>query len=238
MNFITKFLEKLSVAESLTVLFSFGVGVSLIFKAGFYNTLGVDWYLNNLSAQQIFLSAVGVVVCVLLGAGFGLVNRLVPKRYWQVPLILLVLFSIGIMGVKIAGIQELQVESTVFLTSLAIGVTLSELNRGVVNENGILLSELNWEERTFLEKISGPLMAVILIILFIYMIYSSGKDKATYLLDDKYKKTYVKIKSDNERWILVEMNGDKVFLMSKESSPRFKIIEYKEIEYFKNNLGF
>lgn len=233
MNFIIKFLEKLSVAEGLTVLFIFGVGVSLIFKAGFYNTLGVDWYLNNLTAQQIFLSAVGIVVCTLLGAGFGLINRFVPKRYWQVPVVLLLFFSVGVAGVKVVGIQEFQVEATVFFTSLAIGITLSELNRGVVNENGVLLSELNWEERTFLEKISGPLTTVVLIFFFIYMIYSSGIDKATYLLEDKYKKTYVKTKSDNERWILIEMNGDKVFLMSKESSPKFKIIEYKEIEFFK-----
>lgn len=233
MNFIIKFLKKISVAEGLTVLFIFGVGVSLIFKAGFYNTLGVDWYLNNLTAQQIFLSAIGIVVCALLGAGFGLVNRFIPKRYWQVPIVLFLIFVLGSMIVKILEIQEFQVEATVFFTSIVIGVALSEINRNVVNENGVLLSELNWEELTFLEKISHPLMVVIFICLFIYMIYGSGKDKATYLLDDKYKKTYVKTKSDNERWILIEMNGDKVFLMSKESSPKFKIIEYKEIEFFK-----
>ena len=233
MNFIIKFLEKLSVAEGLTVLFIFGVGVSLIFKAGFYNTLGVEWYLNNLTAQQIFLSAVGIVVCALLGAGLGLINRFVPKRYWEVPFILLVILLLGSIGVKFAEIQEFQVEATVFFTSLVIGVTLSEVNRSVVNENGVLLSELNWEERTYFEKISGPLIIVIFILFFIYMIYSSGNDKASYLLDDKYKKTYVKTKSDNEQWILIEMNGDKVFLMSKESSPKFKIIEYKEIEFFK-----
>lgn len=233
MIFLIKFLEKISIAEGLTVLFIFGVGVSLIFKAGFYNTLGVDWYLNNLTAQQIFLSAVGIVVCALLGAGFGLVNRFIPKRYWQVPIVLFLIFVLGSMIVKFLEIQEFQVEATVFFTSLVIGVALSEINRDVVNENGVLLSELNWEELTFLEKISGPLIVVICICLFIYMIYDSGKDKATYLLDDKYKKTYVKTKSDNQQWILVEMNGDKVFLMSKESSPKFKIIEYKEIEFFK-----
>lgn len=233
MQLTKDFLNKLNLAEVLTVLFIFGVGISLIFKAGFYNTLGVDWYLNNLTAQQIFLSAVGIVVCALLGAGLGLINRFVPKRYWEVPFILLVLFFIGAIGIKIAEIQEFQVEATVFLTSLVIGVALSEINRDVVNKDAVLLSELKWEERTFFEKISGSIIIVVFIFYFIYMIYDSGKDKANYLLDDKYEKTYVKIKSDKERWILVEMNGDKVFLMSKESIPKFKIIEYKEIEFFK-----
>ena len=60
--------------------------------------------------------------------------------------------------------------------------------------------------------------------------YFYGKREAEILLSGKHNLNMVSLGDEREKWLLLEMNGDKALLVSKSNFKKFKLIEYKEIK--------
>lgn len=68
---LKELIKKISIAEFLTILFIFSVGISLIYKYGFYSELGISWYLTTASPQELLISSISYICACLIGIGLG-----------------------------------------------------------------------------------------------------------------------------------------------------------------------
>ncbi|UBQ39388.1 hypothetical protein LCH18_08485 [Acinetobacter johnsonii] len=229
MQLTKDFLNKLSLAEILTVLFFVSVGISMFYKYGFYSELGIGWYIDNLAPQQLFISSLGLVGSSFIGAGVG---------YF--------------LGTKLS-----QKQSGILLFTIVLSVTTFQMTTGYFSSNYDLISKLYLmlmntiivmelvndkqvkkskllnipvkKEGAF-DKIIRFILPALFIVGLVGMPYAIGVDSANAILKNKSKLNKVTLKDKTNNWLLIEINGDKVLLKQNSKKPIYKIIEYKEIE--------
>lgn len=227
-----KILEKLSGAEILSITFIACVGISLLYKYGFYSELGITWFSKTLSPQALLISSIGYIIFSLVGILMGVLAIHYADKYIEpvMMVMIVVLLVAGFLTNYYFG--ELKNEFAIMLYFFISSLYLTKGNKGVVNAKGKPLDEVEWHDRTFFEKIIPSILMMVLPLVPLYFIYDQGRQDAQNLLNPSSKTNFVKLKNDKKFWILIEMNGDKVLIMNNAKNREFKIVEYKEIESY------
>lgn len=231
-----KILEKLSGAEILSITFIACVGISLLYKYGFYSELGITWFSKTLSPQVLLISSISYVVFSLVGILMGVLAIHYADKYIEPVMVgmFVVLLVAGFLP-NYYLLGELKNECAIMVYFAISSLYLTKGNKGVVNAEGKPLDEVEWHDRTFFEKITPSIFVIFLAILPLYFIYDQGRKDAQNILNKSSKINFVKLKNDKEFWTLIEMNGDKILIMKDGGNREFKIVEYKEIESIKVN---
>ncbi|ONN50970.1 hypothetical protein AC056_06090 [Acinetobacter genomosp. 33YU] len=235
MNLIIEYLKRASFIEILTILFFLSVGVSLTFKIGFYNALGVGWYIQNLTPQILFISSFKIILIFLggifIGCTFGLK---LSERTAS-----LIFFSLFALYLSFNGIFQ-HLFSISFEISDYFGVVLFLFYL----LTSMFLASLVFKNRQYNDPLFvGPLIPIkredvifdnvfkIVIILLIFCLpYVSGSDAGRLVKDNKVNSVVV-IKNDSRKWHLIDMSGDKVLLKEINTKENvFKVLEYKDID--------
>jgi len=231
---INDFLKRVSVAEILTLVFILSVGISLLYKYALYEELGIGWYIYSLSPQQIFLSSMSFTFFCLLGVIFGAVIP-VFREHWFAIFIILMLIMIGLFFANALNLTNITNKLGVLLISAIIFMGIIKMHFFSTSKDGEFLREIPVEKLNFWDKNLPIIFSLTMTLVFLAMIYVQGTRVAKYILEKPYSQSIVKLKDKSDKWILIEMNGDKVLLMKYGVKREFKIIEYKEIESFKVN---
>lgn len=232
---LKKFFKKISIAESMTMLFIFSIGISLLYKYGFYSTLGIDWYLYNLSPQQLIISSIGVIFFFILGGVIGLSTSIFKKENWLVSLILVMSVFIIFGAVIILkdyqrilwgiDLNKFEYYISILMYTMVIGIFFISFNNLEQPDDQNKFEEI-------LEKISPTIFFILASIFLVYVVYSKGVDEARAIILDDESKKIVKLKDDSKTWGLIEVNGDKVLIILNEKPYKYKLVEYKDIEFY------
>lgn len=235
-NYNLQKLLSLGVLEIATIAFFISVGISLIYKNGFYSKLGIDWYLNNLSPQYIFISSLGLVVPIFLSIFLGVFLSIKYKKFMNSigGQSLYLIFAIGgfvaiKLGLHIPFIAIILM-FIVFITTLMIE-SIQALS-DTFTLSGI---EVNHNKITIFMKSFMLICLVFSILAICYSPYLYGQAEATEIISKKTRLNLVELHSDKHNWLLLEMNGDKVLLVNSIDLQSFKIVEYKDIKEIKVN---
>lgn len=232
MNSAIEFLKnKLSIAEALTLIFIFSVGLSLVYKLGFYSELGVSWYINTLSPQLIVLSSFKLVFFSLIGILFGITAAFLSRKYFEPVLGVFLVFFILFGITTFFNIDLLKRDIYILVNFMFCFLTVTKINFFAYTTSGVQVSDVPWEQRSLSDKVLPSLVTVFSIFFLTWLMYSEGKNAAKDILRYKYDQTIVQIKDSKVKWILIEMNGDKALIKSTSIYPyTFKIVEYKDLE--------
>ncbi|MCU4539612.1 hypothetical protein KTJ16_00260 [Acinetobacter bereziniae] len=228
---IKEYLKKISLVELLSLSFFIAVGFSLMFKYAFYSTLNIPWYLNSLTPQYLFISVLlylfPVVTGIFSGIYFG--NKFNIK--W-VKIITTIILSIVLF---IFGLTDFWKTKLFFfvLTSLncftimafATALPLKSINKIIISST--VRNEINTKNKFFMILLN--IFMLFAIGSLSSMPYLMGKYEGKYLLSNKNEYNLVVLK-DKTLWRMVEMNNEKVLLISNNKFNSFTIIEYKEIK--------
>ncbi|MDM1758124.1 hypothetical protein HX127_11180 [Acinetobacter sp. 256-1] len=224
-NYLFKKLHNLSGFESISIIFFISVGISLIYKYGYYSTLGIDWYINILTPQYLFMSSFMFLVFIFLGIAIGILLGLKGTEFFnslwgQALSILLTLFIFLIykIGVEV-DFRVIVSFFSMIMVFLCIDAYQTTSN---IHNNDSLLYKYVKVMRAFL--LVFPLFSILC------SPYFFGKKEAEILLSGKHNLNIVSLNSDPKKWLLLEMNGDKALLVNKSNFTNFKLIEYKDIK--------
>lgn len=235
MGFIKNILKKISIAESMTILFIFSIGISLLYKYGFYSTLGIDWYLYNLSPQELIISSIGIIFFFILGGVIGASKLFFKEEDWFIYLILLISF-ICIFGFSIIlkNYQStlLGVDLNKFSYYMKISMYTMLLSLFCIKLNQIDQPDNQGKFNEIVSKISPIIFFLAMFYFLIAVVYLKGVDDANLITSNHTSKKSVKLKDDSKTWVLVEISGDKVLIFSNDKSHKYKIVEYKDIEFY------
>ncbi len=227
MTLISEITKKISVAELLTILFILSVGISLLYKYGFYEALGISWYIFTLSPQQLFLSSINLIFFSILGIIMGFFNSLYNEKYWEVSLV-------GFIAITVIAFLSTLVNFPLLSRGLYILTTSATLVMSAINffiYSRKTAKENIHENYSFIKKAGYPIMSIIIIAALLGVVYYEGGQEADRYSLLSFSKSIVKLKDKTEGWVLIEMNGDKVLLMKQLEGKRvFKIVEYKEVD--------
>lgn len=239
---INDFLKRVSVAEILTIIFIFSVGISLIYKAGFYAELRIGWYLYTLSPQQLFLTSIKLVLFSMLGVALGVLMAFFIEKHTESIFIIFYLIFIGVVFGSFIGLRPLISGLYILLVSAILVMALIEINLKVtveksqkhslyIPDKGSLLHKVG----SLLHKVGRPIFSILLVIVLLWLVYFEGTKEANRISFVDTPKSIVDLKNNTDKWILIEMNGDKALIMRDSKKEEFKIVEYKEIESIKVN---
>ena len=89
-----KLFEKLSIAETLSILFIVSVGLSMLYKYGFYTELGIGWFTKTLSPQELLISSINYVLSSLVGIVLGVLSIHYADKYFEVVMTVMVVISL------------------------------------------------------------------------------------------------------------------------------------------------
>lgn len=234
MTLINDFLKRISIAEILTVIFIFSVGISLLYKYGFYEELGISWYIFTLSPQQLFLSSISLILFSTLGIILGVLNSFYNEKYWEITFLIFSLIMFLFVINSTLGFTALN--SGMYLFVVSATLTMSALNITFFSKKSKDgSSEPLDSSKSFFNKSIPPLFSIILVVGLFVFIYFEGKYAAERISFTESSQSIVNLKNNHDKWILIEMNGDKVLMMKDNGKKEFKIVEYKEIESFEVN---
>lgn len=241
MNLLVEFLKKANLLEVLTILFFISVGISLTYKIGFYNEIGAEWYIQNLSPQQLFISSFRVSFASILGIiigcylGFKLKYKTVEKiTAFALILYLTAKFFMSSTAYGYRLVTNLDI-ALLILNALSVMfmITIERENKIYNNSNFIGPLKVNSNTTT---KFDSFLKFLFLLIL-LYAPYAIGKDKGMQVNKNEYDNSYVNIKNDPNNWLLIDMNGDKVLVRKVSKSEKiFKLVEYKEVQKITSHI--
>lgn len=242
-------IKKISFAECMTLLFIFSVGLSLIYKYGFYSELGIGWYLTTASPQELLISSISYICACLIGIGLG---YLAVKGFEEFIIAIMVAINIIFILIFISqtfagGMLTGELSLTLYFTICMIYITKSpnRFEKGVlVNFDGEDLSKS--KKLKFIDRLDMILMPFFSIFMFVFpfiILFIQGGMDAKALtaanqkknvagINSQLKVNYVQLKDDNNKWFLIEMRGDKVLIKKDSISPIFKIVEYKDIDIY------
>ena len=235
MNLILEYLKKASFVEILTILFFLSVGVSLTFKIGFYNALGVGWYIQNLTPQILFISSIKIIFIFLVGIFIG---STIGIKFNE-RMVTTLTFSIIALYLSFRGLIEpffdIQIEFSdyfgvvLFLFYLSTSMFLVSLEfKNRKYNDPLFVGPLNRMSRQAL-MLDNAFKYVLIFSLF-FLPYVSGGD-AGRLVKNNNKNSEVVVKNDSRKWHFVDMSGDKVLLkMINPKDDVFKVVEYKDID--------
>lgn len=232
---INDFLKRVSVAEILTIIFIFSVGISLIYKAGFYAELGIGWYLYTLSPQQLFLTSIKLVLFSMLGVALGVLMAFFIEKHTESIFIIFYLIFIGVVFGSFIGLRPLISGLYILLVSAILVMALIEINLKLTVEKSQKHSLYIPDKGSLLHKVGRPIFSILLVIVLLWLVYLEGTKEANRISFVDTPKSIVDLKNNTDKWILIEMNGDKALIMRDSKKEEFKIVEYKEIESIKVN---
>lgn len=235
-NFNLKKLLSLGILEVTTTAFFISVGISLIYKSGFYSKLGIDWYLSNLSPQYIFISSLGLVAPVFLSIFLGVFLSIKYRK---------ILNSIGgqslcfifTFGWLIALKLDFPIPFIAIISAFIIFLTTLMIESAQILSSRFALEDIGVKQnKDILVMKSYMLFCLIYSVSSIfYAPYLYGQAEASEIISKKSKLNQVELSSDNRGWLLLEMNGDKALLINSANLQSFKIVEYKDIKEIKVN---
>lgn len=219
--------------ELTSILVVICVGLSFIYKVGFYNGLGVGWYINTGSAFTIFVSSISVIFWGVSGLILGYLTFLGIKEIQNTRL--RTIFPL-ILNVTVATILVIMIismnfsDSTVWfvkfnLTGLMITLVLYNIFITIISTN----HEMNIigvvNEKRFI--VSGTF----LLLLYAFLAWGFGQTQAKNVLEYREEiLNKVSLDQSKDNWYLVDYTGDKVLLLKEGSGMIFKVVEYKDLK--------
>lgn len=235
MNLIVTFLKKANLLEILTILFFISVGISLTYKIGFYSTIGADWYIQNLSPQQLFISSFRVSLASLLGVilgcylGFKLKYKTVEKiTFFSLIFYMAARIYISSTSYGHSVVIDFDI-ALLILNALTVMfmITIERENKQYNNFNFIGPLNVNLITTTKIDSF----FKFLFLMFFLFAPYAIGIDKGNLVNKNESNYSYVKIKNDSSCWLLIDLNGDKVLIKKVSKNEQiFKLVEYKEIQ--------
>ncbi|ENX36318.1 hypothetical protein F889_00480 [Acinetobacter colistiniresistens] len=236
MNLILEYIKKASFIEILTVLFFLSVGVSLAFKIGFYNALGVGWYIQNLTPQLLFISSLKIIFISFGGVGAGYIIGLKFSEKFVSTLAMAVVTCYSVFVGLIEPNFDIKIQFSdyfglilfLYYTTTSMYVVSLELkNRRYNNTLFVGPRRPITREEFFLDNV----FKCILVLSFFFLPFATGSDAGKLVKKNKYENNEVVVKGSPKKWYLVDISGDKVLLKEKNiQDDVFKMVEYKEIE--------
>lgn len=223
-NYLLKKLNNLSGFEVISITFFISVGISLIYKYGYYSTLGIDWYINILTPQYLFMSSFMLLAFIFLGMLIGVVLGLKCRDFIS-SILGQAIFVLLLLGLFFAHILDREIDfklMVTFLSAIMVFTVIDAYKTTPIQHNGSQLYKFI--------NIIRILLIDLPIIFILFAPYYYGKKEAEILLSGKHNLNIVSLDSDPKKWLLLEMNGDKALLVNKSNFKNFKLIEYKDIK--------
>ena len=233
---INNFFKRVSIAELLTILFSVSVGISLLYKMGFYNSLGINWYIHNLTPQQLFISSIKLVSISLIGILVGLwLGTKISERQSNLIFIVstAIIFFITFVGKKIIAVNLYFIIMDwllMFTLNFIVAMFLINSRALITSKDKSILVNVEPKKINNFDRFERYSVVLMFILGVTSMPYASGSDAGKKVLNNQANLNSVILKDKSSNWLLVEMSGDKVLLKKNTKEAVFKIIEYKEIE--------
>lgn len=223
-NYLLKKLNNLSGFEVVSITFFISVGISLIYKYGYYSTLGIDWYINILTPQYLFMSSFMLLAFIFLGILIGMVLGLKCRDFIR-GILGQAIFVLLLLGMFFAHILDMEIDfklTVTFLSVIMVFTVIDAYKTTPIQHNGSQLYKFI--------NILRILLIGLPVIFILFAPYYYGKKEAEILLSGKHNLNIVSLDSDPKKWLLLEMNGDKALLVNKSNFKNFKLIEYKDIK--------
>ncbi|MEB6638504.1 hypothetical protein KWD59_05855 [Acinetobacter baumannii] len=235
-------------------LFSFiGLCYCLFYKYHFYNTLGIPWFITNLSPQFIFFASLKLIIFasiyLILGSLVGYWFSIFAHkriRAGSSPLILVSVFAYFIIFLFFQHrlpeyVLYLKISDFLFsYLCVNFGVYLGAFYHQLTLKNDVINDDILIYKRTIqgifikYKKETIYISSLFLLILFIMQPMYFGKSEALKIIS--YKEIYLSkalLKDSIKDWYLIESMGDKVLLIDKKNN--IKIVEYKELDFIQTN---
>lgn len=242
-----------SLLELLSILSFLGLCYCLFYKYHFYNTLGIPWFITNLSPQYVFFASLKLIIFATILLTIGYVMGFFISKYsfkvvrvGSAPLILISIIAYFILFLIFQNSlpeyiftiksSELLVSYLFLNTGVFLGAFYQQVttNEDIVNEDILLYSGTIQMQFIKYKKEVIYASSFFLIILFFMQPMYFGKVEAKKILNDK--EIYLSkalLKDSIKEWYLIESMGDKVLLIDKKNN--IKIVEYKELDFIQTN---
>lgn len=246
---------QISLIELFSIITFLTFTYSLLVKYSFYSALGMKWLVNTLSPQFIILNSIKTLIIMFFSIAIGLIIIHICDTFKKIMYFLITIITLTTLylGYTFYNITSHGIKS-VILSSFLIGdflvlfftIILIIILKYVHSNRFMLIDSYNTEQihktiPIINLKINIQVILLLLTIInislsflaFIYAPIFKGNEDAFKILN--YKENVlnlVVLKNSQEKWFLIEMVGDKAYLIS-EKDNNIKIIEYKDIEYIK-----
>jgi hypothetical protein len=221
-------------AEVFSFLSIIGVGYAFIYKFSYFYSLGVPWYLNNISPLSIIISSMIFIsvsiLGVLIGFFLGSIGVYLDDRFNSLSgtlVLFLFLLISALLSIPIYDLFNLSKYFDFYLINLILFMTLAGFI-STINIKLLLGIDLI-KENIRLYTIIGPIAIFFVTIAFLYGNFEAQKATNN---PNKSLNTVV-LNNDMNKWYLIDYMGDKVLIMKEGEKGVFKIVEYKEIKQFK-----
>lgn len=226
--------------ELTTVIVVLAVGYPFLSKYGFYNRLGIDWYINTGNAFSIFLSSISVMFWEILGVAFSflfyrliIISKSLLIRHFLLYGIMLIVFFLVLMPILYYNSFEVM---KVLLKLNYVGIAISLcaficfLMVLLINANLKDFSQKSEPKR----KNLIPVFSILIILHMGVLAWTHGRAEADNVW--KYRSQILNslnLGNPKEKWYLVDYTGDKALILKDGSGLIFKIVEYKEMKEIK-----
>lgn len=222
-----KIFSNIGLIELLTLSFFLSVGVSLLYRYGFYSTLGIGWYLNNLSPQYLFISSLKFVVPIFLSFLVGAFLSLKFNKFTNGAIFQMLFFLFLIASYLLIKIIP-SLLSISLLTIFLVAFFFDLLKNTIPIIRSIVTNDV--EPRV---NISKSILMIILIfntLVIIYIPFAYGKIEAFEIKENKVVLSQASLSGDKRNWLILEINGDKALVMNEVNKNIFRVVEYKEVK--------
>lgn len=214
--------------EITSILILVSVGVPFLYKVGFYNELGIGWYINTGNAFSIFVSSVSIIFFGIFGLILGCVTFLGIKEIktlrYSVPLILITVIILFLMALLLFTELALYLKKVDF-TGIVLTLTMYSLVISFLTANDALNEGEGRSDKRIIAY------GAIIIIAYAFLSWSYGQSEAQNILKYKHDNlNIVDLKGESEKWFLVDYTGDKALIIKDGSKSIFRIVEYKDLK--------
>lgn len=222
-----KAISNLGVIELLTLSFFLSVGVSLLYKHGFYSTLGISWYLNNLSPQYLFISSLKFVMPIFLSFLIGTFLAVKFSKFMNGSIFQMMFFLFLISSyLLIKHIPSLFLFSilTIFLVAFCVD--------SFKNIFPLISSIITDDEEPKVDVLKSFMIFFLIIntLIIFYIPFAYGKIEALEIKENKIALSKAILNADKRSWLILEVNGDKALVMDEVNRNILRVVEYKEIK--------
>nr|EKU0759735.1 hypothetical protein [Acinetobacter baumannii] len=252
--FIEKFKQiQFSPLELISAISFIGLCYCLFYKYFFYKTLGIPWFITNLSPQYIFFASLKLLIIAIANLIIGLIigfwgSKFISERSKIGPSPIL-LFSMIFYFFIFTAFKSILPEyifsfktSDILFSYLCFnfggyaGLFLHQitLKDYFINDNFAIFRLIFKIKLNDYKRIISIFSSFFLIIFFIIQPIYFGQTEASKIL--KHKELYlnkVLLKDTIKDWYLIESMGDKVLLIDRKNN--IKIVEYKELDFIQTD---
>lgn len=218
----------LSLMEVASLLFFLIIGYLFIYRYNFYNVLGLNWYISNISATHVLISSIKIFINIIIGGLIGLIFiKIANMCKDKAELFLLIMINFLVIFLMIlfyffeygySGFLLYSIDMFIVMCYVSVVVT----GRFAIKTNK-KTNKLLW------------LNYICIIFIFISAPAYSGIRDAKKIIDKREDILSIAILKENKNnWYLMEVMGDKALLIKENNGDKikneFRLIEYKEIE--------